>query len=317
MMTAATLAAIGSLLRSLRPRRPRAALAGSVALALALSACGESDDPAAVLERAFNTPVKSADTSVSLEARLRSQTPQLQQPITLKLTGPYRQNAPNQLPSLDWRATASGAGQTLSARLITVMDNAFVEFQGTAYEVGREVVSQANQNRGRQQSLSAFGVDAKTWIVDPQDRGEEDVAGVGTTHIAGALDVGKVLRDSNKILRDPRARSQLGPGAAPPEIPEPQIAEIERSVKRPTFDVFVGEDDSKIRRAVANVDFTVPPAQQGTGVQGGTLKLTTELANVDGDQQVRPPANVRPLAELLQQFGISPDALGGAPRGRN
>jgi hypothetical protein len=317
MMTVASLAAIGSLLRSPRPRRPRAALAASALCALALSACGQSEEPAAVLERAFNTPVKSADTSVSIEARLRGQAPQLQQPITLKLTGPYRQNAPNQLPSLDWRVSASGAGQTLAARLITVVDNAFIEFQGTAYEVGRDVVSQANRNRGRQQSLSAFGVDPKTWILDPQDRGEEDVAGVGTTHISGALDVGKVLRDSNKILRDPRARGQLGPGAAPSEIPEAQIAEIERSVKRPTFDVFVGEDDSKIRRAIANVDFTAPPAQQGSGVQGGTLKLTTELANVDGNQQVRPPANVRPLAELLQQFGISPEALGGARRGRN
>jgi hypothetical protein len=285
-----------------------------VPLALGLTACGQSDDPVAVLDQAFKTPVNSADASITAEARLRGQSPQLQQPITLRLTGPFRQAAPKQLPSLDWRVSASGAGQSVSGRLVSVPDNAFVEFQGTAYEVGRALVAQVNQNRGPQRSLADFGIDPKTWVVNPQNRGDEKVAGVDTTHISGALDVGRALRDTNRVLQDPQARSAIGGGAAPPGISEPQIAEIEREVRQPTFDVFVGQDDSKIRRVITNVNFSLPPAQQaGAGVQGGTLKLTTELANVDGDQQVRPPANPRPITELLQQFGVSPQALGGSP----
>jgi len=179
-------------------------------------------------------------------------------------------------------------------------------------------VAQANQNRGRQQTLADFGIDPKTWVANPQNRGDEEVGGVDTTHISGTLDVGRALRDTNRILQDPRARGSLGAGAAPPGISEPQIAEIERAVRRPSFDVFVGQDDSKIRRVATNIDFTVPPQQQaGAGVQGGTLKLTNELTDVDGNQQVRPPANPRPITELLQQFGITPQSLGAKPQPRN
>lgn len=304
--------------RALRPTVARFYALVLAALALLLAGCGQSDDPGAVLDRAFKTPVTSADVSVVAEARLRGQSPQLQQPITLRLTGPYRTAAPQQLPSFDWRVTAAGAGQSVSGRLISVPDNAFVEFQGTTYEVGKALVARLNQNRGRQQTLADFGIDPKTWIINPQTRDDEKVAGVDTTHIAGALNVGRALRDTNRILQDPRARGSIGGGAPTPTVSEPQIAEIERSVRRPSFDVFVGQDDSKIRRVVTNVDFVVPPAQQGgAGIQGGTVKLTTELADVDGNEQVRAPVGARPLTELLQQFGLSPQSLGGSARPRN
>ncbi len=295
---------------------PRALLAAAAAI-LALAGCGGEDDPAALLQKAFATPIESANTTITARASLRGSAPQFQQPIDLRIGGPYRRNQENQLPSLDWQVTASQGPGGLSARLVTVPDNAFVVFQNTAYELGRPRVQQALQEtqRRRQGGLADLGVRPATWIVEPQLRGEADVAGEGTTHVSGRLDLARMLRDVNRVQEE-QARRGLTPGPRK-EITERQIAEVVRAVQQPTMDVFVAGDDT-VRRLTVNAPFTVPPKQRRSGVDGGTVSLTTELADVGGDQEVKAPANPRPLEELLTQFGLSPQGAlpPGTPRGR-
>lgn len=296
-------------------RLRRAALAGAAAVLAALGAVGcGSEDPAQVLDRSFDNPPKSADTTVTAQLKLTGgASPQAQQPISVRFSGPYRQNGPKELPSLDWRITGSFGGTSQAARIVTVPNNAFVEFMGQTYEVGENTIRQFNQQRPPQQKPSELGVKPSAWVVDPQDQGDAEVAGQDTTHISGRVEVGKLLRDSNRIVQQRAATSGV-PGASPQQIPEDQIRQIEQAVKNSTLDVFVGDDD-KIRRVALKADFTLPPQQQaGTGAQGGTFNLTTELANVDGNQQITPPANAQPIERLLQQ--LPPGLLGGGRQAR-
>ena len=304
---------------------PRSLVLAVVAvLAIAAAGCGQEEDPAALLQAAFDTPIESATTTVTARANLRGSSPQTAQPLGLRISGPYKRNAENQLPSLDFQVSASQGPGALNARLVTVPDNAFVVFQNTAYEVGRQRVAQGLR-QGQQQrkvTLAELGVKPATWVVDPQMRGESDVAGEGTTQVSGRLDLARMLRDVNRIQQE-QARRGISPGPQQ-EITEQQIAEVVRAVQQPTMDVFVAGDDT-IRRLVVNAPFTLPPQQRQAGIDGGTVNVTTELADVGGDQEVKPPPNPRPIEELLAQFGLGgggglpPGAGappgGGAPRG--
>jgi len=82
-----------------RLRRPLLPLL--LVLPVALSACGGSDkDAKALLRTSFKQPIRSADVSMDLELKVDG-VKQLQNPITVRLTGPYRSNGPKKLPSAD------------------------------------------------------------------------------------------------------------------------------------------------------------------------------------------------------------------------
>ena len=277
-------------------------------LALALAGCGGSDDPAEMLRQGFETPVESANVTVTARVQLRGSSPQAQQPVGLRLTGPYVKNEDNQFPSLDWQVTASQGPAALTARLVTVPDNAFVVFQNTAYEVGRARVQQVLRQREQQQpqgGVADLGVNPATWVVDPQTRGEVDVAGEGTTQVSGRIDVGRMLRNASRVQQEQARRGLQVP--APP-ITEQQIAEVSRTVQNPTIDVFVaGDDDNPARGSERALHAPGRAAQLGDR-RGDGEPDHQGSANVGGDQEVNPPPNPRPIEELLMQFG-----LGGQP----
>lgn len=302
----------------------------AVASVLGLSACG-GDDEATVqttLDEAFTQPIGSADVALNVDLQLEG-SEQFTEPIRVQLSGPFRSAAEDQLPQFDWDLSLSGAGDTQipPIGLVSTGDNFFVDVQGSAYEAGEDVVSQAlaQQPEESQEGLGAFGIDPREWIVNGQDEGEEEVAGVATSHVSGSIDVPKLLADLNQVAQS--AESPVA-GQTPPSLTEEQIAQVEEVIGDPTFDVFVGQDDGVLRRMTANVDFTVPEAAQAqaAGLTSGSLDLSIEFANVGGEQEITAPADARPLSDLAEQFGgmlpggagqipglPSPDGGGGAP----
>src|SRR4051812_41699574 len=177
------------------------------AAALALSACGggdgDSGDAKALLKDAFSKPISSANVSLDLSAKIDG-VPQLSQPITFKMTGPYESQGAKKVPKLDWDVNVSGGGQTFSGGLISTGDNAFVSFQGQNYEVGSQLVQQYEQQLGAQKtnptSLKQYGIDPANWVTDAKEEGDEDVAGAATPKVPGSLDVEKMLTDINTLI---------------------------------------------------------------------------------------------------------------------
>ena len=282
------------------------------ALAAVLSACGGGEDDAkALLQKAFKSQIESANVTVDLTAKLEG-VPQLEQPVRVKLGGPYKSNGPKAVPSLNWDVSVSGGGQTFSAGLISTGDAGFVNFQGTNYQVDDATWQQVEQGAAQgdttgNRSFKDFGVDPLSWLKDASEEGDSDVAGVKTKHVTGDIDVEKLFKDLNKVVQ--RAGGQLGQAQTQQLTPE-VIDQIKQVVKDPKFDVYVGEQDNKIRRTSISMDFDVPEdAQAGArGLKGGTLDISVEFAGVGEPQTIEAPANAKPISELAQQLG----GLGGA-----
>ena len=283
--------------------------------ALALTACGGGDDEGsgdakALLTEAFQKPINSANVSLDVSAKVEG-VPQLSQPISVKLTGPYESRGQKKVPKLDWDVNVSGGGQTFSGGLISTGDNAFVAFQGNNYEVGKEVVQQYEQQLGQQQSANLsfkqYGVDPANWVTDAKTEGDEDVAGAQTTKVTGGLDVEKMLNDVNTIIE-----KAPGGGNAQKLTPE-QINQAKQVVKDPKFEAFVAKDDKTLRRLSATINFTIPESQrqQASGATGGNVKFSIQFANVGQPAQVTAPTDAKPLSELQSQLGQS--GLGGLP----
>jgi hypothetical protein len=301
-------------------RSLRAAILISLALATALlsAGCG-GDDPKATLDKAFSNSIKSARVTLNAEAKVNG-SGQLSQPVKFTLTGPYQSNGQNKIPSFKWDLSLGGGGQTLQAGLTSTGDNAFVNFQGSDYEVGAKEIAQVNQQiaqTGNQQgtkSLKDFGIDPKSWVTSEEDKGDEKVAGTDTKHISAGLDVRALFRDLNKTIDKAgnAAGNATGTGT-PQKLTEDQINKIAEIVKDPKFDVYVGKDDDIVRRIAVALNFQVPQAQQqqAGGASTGNFTFSIEFADVGKQQTITPPANPKQITQLQKDARALSGALGG------
>ena len=150
----------------------------TLALAAVAAGCGgdggsgSSEDAEALLDKAFSQEVKSADLKIDMSADLEG-VQQLSGPLALTIEGPYKSQGKKKLPLLAWDVSVQGGGQSFSGGLVVTADNAFVEFQGTNYEVGTELFTSYTSELEAQdaqgpQSLKALGVDPASWLDDPE-----------------------------------------------------------------------------------------------------------------------------------------------------
>ncbi len=303
---------------SARRSRTAVALFLVLATASAVGACGggSEEEAQALLDKAFSTPVGSA--SVALDMKISGEgSPQLEDPVQVKLNGPYKNNGAKKLPSFDWDLSIGAGGQSFSAGVASTGDNAFVDFQGTPYEVGEDAISQLNAQLEQQsgteqdQSLKTLGIDPSSWVRDPKTEGDEEIAGADTTHVTGSVDVARLLEDLNTAGK----RAGEASGAQATEIPEEQRKQITDAVKDPKFDIYVGKDDDILRRLSVDLGFEVPEDQRDAadGLESGNVAFSVELSDIGGDQEIKAPADAKPIADLLGQFGglLGGGVLGG------
>ena len=301
-------------------RRLVACLLPAVLAAGLIAGCGgdDSEDVAELLDRGFGNSIGSADVKLDIEVELTG-IEQLEGPIEIALTGPYQSNGANRIPSVDWDITVGAQNQTFNAGLTSTGDRAFVSFQGTDYEVGRATIAALNRqiaaSRKREgQDLSDFGVTARDWIVDAEEDGGEEVAGVETTHVSGRLDVTRVLADLNKVIAQAAKLGGRAATQAPPQLTDEQKEQIEEVVEDPAFDAYVGEDDDKLRRLSADIEFQVPEESRDAvgGLEGGRISFSIEFAKVGEKKTIEAPDDARPIGELTEQLrGLLGGALGG------
>jgi hypothetical protein len=297
----------------------------ALALAAIVSACGSSGgndkNATQLLGTAFHKSIKSADVNFNLQLQV-SGVPSLNAPISFKFAGPYVNNGPGKLPSMDLTANIVGGGQSVPFGLTSTGDNLFVTVRGQPYEVGKQTVAKVNQQlasqkpKGQQTSLSELGIHPSTWLTNAKNAGDSTVGGTKVTHISATLDVGKVLDDLNQLVQK-APTSSLGGASKPPQLTEQQKSEVEKVVKNPQIDVYVAKSDSTIRRIATSLELSVPKDQQSklNGVTGGTLQISLELDNVGGGQQIKAPANAKPISDLAGQLNALSGSLGATGSG--
>jgi hypothetical protein len=297
------------------------AVLSALVLALVGAGCGDdegggggSEDPKALLEKAFAKDVDSGELKVEAKARLDG-VKQLKGPLSLDITGPFKSNGKTRLPSLDWDISVAAGGRTFSGGLVTTKDNAFLKFQGQTYEVGGQVLKQYEEqqrsNQGR--NLKSLGIDPASWLKDPELKDGQAIGGDSTRLITGSVDVEKVIRDFFDLLRSPAFRKQLErQGQSPPQIDQPKDEDIQKvkdAIEELKFEANVDGNDVA-RRLFVDGRFTVPEDADAGSLKGGQVSFGYTLEKVGGNPTIQEPANAKPLSELLQRFGLG-GALGG------
>lgn len=295
-----------------------------LSLPLILSACSGSgdggdgdEDAAALLDKAFSEPISSADVDVDAQLDIEGR-PGFEDPVRIRATGPYVRSEKS-LPQLDLDVSieAQGAGQAIQAGVLSTGDRLFVKFGGTFYEQSPEQVARTNRRLASEDgdgsgTFRDLGLDARKWVVDAQVEGEEEIGGVTTEHVEGTLDVEAALTDLDGLVkRSADTLANVGQAAKP--IGKQGIERLAESVENPSFDVYVGKDDGIVRRISLRIEVDVPEQDRKRvgGVTRASIRLSAQLDDVGGEQEVQAPRSSRPLSDLTNQLGSLGNLTGG------
>ncbi len=296
---------------------------------------GGGEDPNEVLDQTFNNPdqINSGVLDLTLDGSAGSQGT-----LSAKLSGPFQGiSDASHVPQLDLTGSldAEGAGQSINgeAGLTITSDNAYVTYNGQAYEVGARTFArlesnyaQANaqnqQENGQsftqacEQAIKQGGGDASvcdidfaSWLTNVTNEGTESVGGTDAIHISGDANVKQIISDVSKVAE------QL-PGAAAQGFSPSQLSQLEPAVKNATIDVYSGVDDKLLRKLDFDLTLDLSALAGGSLIPISTVDLTFSIAfsDVNSTQTVTAPENPKPISELgiggLGQLGS-----GGGPSG--
>jgi hypothetical protein len=290
-------------------------LALALPIPAAVAGCGgggssNDEDPQQVLDQTFNNPTKI--TSGNLDIGISGSVEGEQSgDFDVSISGPFQaeENDPTAFPQFDLTANVSGSagGPSISfdGSLIATKDNAYVEYQDQAYEVGTDLfkqfassyaqAAQQSQAQKDQNFFQQFGIDPSTWLTNVSNEGTTDVEGTDTIHVHGDADVAKILSDIQKA-------SQQAGGATEQLTPE-QIEQVKSSVKEASIDVYSGTDDKLLRKLDLALSIA-PPAGTSGGVSSVDVNFSIAFSDVNEPQTITAPSNAKPLEDLLSQLGI-------------
>jgi hypothetical protein len=184
------------------------------------------------------------------------------------LSGAFQTGAVNDIPEFDVDLRISIAGQKVTGGFVSLGDEAYFTRGNTGWRVPEAawapLTDAVAAGGGAQSRPLPFELHPQTWVRDVKARGSDEVAGVETTHVSATVNPKAIVRDIA------RAAGQTGPlpGAG--------------AIKRGRIDVWVGKDDHLLRRASAQVAFA-----------DGALNFDVRLRDVNEDQQIEAPADVR------------------------
>jgi hypothetical protein len=295
---------------------------------LAVAGCGGDDEAAdsstdvdQLLKETFEggKSIESGKISLTLDASSEGD----DQPLLVKVSGPFQSEGAGRLPQLDIDASLEGGGQSMSGGITTTADQAFVTIEGSTYEVSGPVFEQfkagyeesAKQSTDENQSLASLGIDPRRWLTNARNEGESQVGDTETIKITGDVDVPKLLDDVNAALEKVRSLGVQGSDQIPEKLTDEEKRETAEAIQELSVEIHTGADDRILRRIV--VTMSVVPPEDGAGVVD--LKFDLQLLDVNEDQEIEAPADAKPFEDLLQQLeglGLGDlGALGGAAGG--
>jgi hypothetical protein len=325
-----------------RIRTLLAVCALALAVPVILAGCGGDDDessgqdPQTVLDETFSNEESISSGNLDLTLGVEAGGEQGGS-LEASLSGPFQGEAdnPQTIPQLDWTATATGSGADFdldfTGGLVVTSDNAYVEYNDKAYEVGADTFKQIKDQveaqggqaatptsfaEGCKQALEQAGatdtsgcdIDLQTWLTNLSDEGTADVGDTSAVHVHGDLDVEQVLTDIGEL-------ATAFPGVASSGFDPSQLSSFASAVTNASMDVYSGEDDHLLRKLDLNLTID-PSAIAGEGaVPIDTIDISfgLELTGVNEEQTISAPSDAQPISQLLSDLGVSPSDLEGIP----
>lgn len=305
----------------MRPLRILIFFIAMIALGLTVAACGSGGSSGAqqILDEATLRGIESANLDLSLGV---DATGKEDRRLDVDLTGPFEAEKGAQSPKLDLTAavkgTVDGEKVDFEGGIVLVDANeAYVDFEGTDYEVdattfgyGQSVLGESEEVSACQEAVSERQL--SELIEDPAEEGTVDVGGTSTTKVGGDIDA-EVMKDAYAEMKeDALCNEQLNalPGfeASVRELEESN-GKAEDSVKDAHLVLYVG-DDHIVRRLQAQVAIESPEGS-AQGGQSAELDLDLTLTDVNEPQTISAPKSSKPLTALFVKLGINPIELLG------
>lgn len=292
------------------------------ALATTFAACGggsstnSEEDPQKVIENASLAGVKSGELELSLHVNAEGKEGGSAE---VELSGPFEQGAKGELPQLEMAAKVHGSGKgeniDFEGALTMLTDRAFVEYEGTDYEVDpttfgylKSAFEQAQQKGGEESGditacqKASEGIKFSQFAENLKNEGSADVNGTSTTKISGDLAVSGAIDALVKLSEDPACSSQLeAAGPLPLNKLEEAKSELSKAIKKSHVELYVGEDNI-VRKVAAELTIE-PPEAKGETVE---LELELSLGGVNEEQSFSEPSNAKPLEVLFKKLHVNP-----------
>ncbi|HEX2414873.1 MAG TPA: hypothetical protein VHJ37_06640 [Thermoleophilaceae bacterium] len=171
-------------------------------------------------------------------------------------------------PRVDLDVNVDALGTEVNGGFVTTGGEAWFTRGDTGYLVPQEVWDGLRKQGSSPVPTPGLPFDPAKWVRDVKDEGTESIAGVETQHVSASIDTGAVLRDLRQALPGDAAR------------------QVEDSVERADFELWVGTKDRILRRLTADVEFAVA----GSGPVEVTLDV--QLSDVGRPQRIERPAKV-------------------------
>jgi hypothetical protein len=289
------------------------------ALASVFAACGGSDsgseDPQKVVENASLEGVKSGEFEMSLNVNAEGEEGG---EFEAALSGPFEAGAKGELPQAEVSVEANGSAQgeniDFEGGLTLLTDRAYVEYEGTNYEVDpttfgflESAFEQAQQQEGSEADVTACqkaaeGIKFSQFADNLENEGSEDIDGTSTTKVSGDLNVNGAIDALIKLTEDPACSAQLeAAGPLPLGELEEAKGELSKAIKKSHVEIAVGDDDI-VRKF--GIELTVePPQAKGEKVE---VEMEITLSGVNEEQSFSKPSDAKPLEGLLKKLGVNP-----------
>ncbi len=302
-----------------------ALLAALAALTVAFAACGSndsSDDPQQVIDDATLEGVKSGHLDISLAVKAQGEDGG---DVDVSISGPFKSKDGEDLPELAITASANGTSEgediDFEGGVTLLSDRAFINYEGTEYEVDPTTFGLAKQsfeqaqNQGSEGNSAdvtacqeaAEGMEVGDFLDNLTSEGTAEVDGTSTTKVGGDLNTGGALDAIIELAEDPACSTQLeAAGPLPIDELEEARGELTSAVKEAHVEVYVGDDDI-VRRLVAEV--TIEPKDTDGDGEKVELDFDLTLTGVNEEQTISAPGKAQPVQDLFQKLGVNPITL--------
>jgi hypothetical protein len=290
-------------------------------LATVFAACGGSDDesgtsssgsddPQELVENFVFEGVKSGVLDFSMHVDVKGENAA---EFEVNVSGPFEQGAKGELPQLEMTGEISGEGENLGGGLTVLTDRAFIDYDGTVYEVDpttfgfvKAALEQGQQEGGKEDitacQKAAEGIKFSQFTENLKSEGSVEVEGTETTKVSGDVDAPAFIDTVIELTESPACASQLEAAGQLPQDDELKEAqkEVAEAIKRSHIELYVGEDD--IARKMV-IEMTIAPQKTNSE---GDLEMEFTLSGVNEEQSFSAPSNAQPLEGLFQKLGVNP-----------
>ncbi len=149
--------------------------------------------------------------------------------------------------------------------------------------------------------MGQLGLHPETWLTNPKVDGDEEIGGVDTYRITGAVNLKALVPDVLAAAKE--AQTLAGPAASKQRVPtvtDAQLAQVEQQVKKLDVTIWTGKEDRILRQLKVDVSLGGRD-DKAKDTLDGTLQLT--LTGVNEEQKIEAPSDTKPITDLMPKLG--------------